>query len=91
MRTPVLSVQPLRRMPSIGGYHPYRLASILNELESNIPAFGEKLISAADITVIDFFPHNSNERVKRHCSLPMKYALSLSKSGPTVDRDRFNA
>ncbi|GFX78649.1 nibrin [Trichonephila clavipes] len=35
MTTPVLTVQNCRRMPSIGGYHPYGLASILTGFESN--------------------------------------------------------
>ncbi|GFU66614.1 uncharacterized protein TNCV_3335951 [Trichonephila clavipes] len=31
---------PCRRMPSIGGYHPYGLASILTGLESNRACLG---------------------------------------------------
>ncbi|GFV11458.1 transposable element Tcb1 transposase [Trichonephila clavipes] len=34
MTMPALTVQTFRRMPSIGGYHPYGLASILTELKS---------------------------------------------------------
>ncbi|GFT21458.1 nibrin [Trichonephila clavipes] len=42
MTTPVLTVQTkhCRRMPSIGGYHPYGLASILTGLESNRACVG---------------------------------------------------
>ncbi|GFT95713.1 uncharacterized protein TNCV_310891 [Trichonephila clavipes] len=40
MTTPVLTVQYCRRMPSIGGYHPYMLTRILTGLESNRASVG---------------------------------------------------
>ncbi|GFY06488.1 nibrin [Trichonephila clavipes] len=40
MTTPDLTMQTCRRMPSIGGYHPYGLGSILTGLESNRECVG---------------------------------------------------